>query len=90
MDASLAQLQAVNGITVVDQKAVTIPGFEAYLLVEEYDLSQLLGAEGTSKADQYMLKSGDTVWVVTYTTDISEYASRHSDFETSARSFTLK
>jgi hypothetical protein len=90
VDVSLSQLQAVNGITVVDQQEVSIPGFDAYLLVEEYDLSQLLGAEGTSKADQYLLKSGDTVWVITYTTDISEYPGRHSDFETSARSFTLK
>jgi hypothetical protein len=90
VDISLSQLQAVNGITVIDQKEVSIPGFDAYLLIEEYDLSQLLGAEGTSKADQYLLKSGDTVWVITYTTDISEYTVRHADFETSAQSFTLK
>jgi hypothetical protein len=90
VDISLSQLQAVNGITVIDQKEVSIPGFDAYLLIEEYDLSQLLGAEGTSKADQYLLKSGDTVWVITYTTDISEYTARHADFETSAKSFTLK
>ena len=90
VDVSLAQLQAVNGITVVDQKEISIPGFDAYLLIEEYDLSLLLGAEGTSKADQYLLKSGDTVWVITYTTDISEYDARHADFETSARSFTLE
>jgi hypothetical protein len=90
VDASIAQLTAVSGITIVDQRAVSIPGFEAYLLIEEYDLSQLLGAEGTSKADQYLLKSGDTVWVITYTTDISEYTARHADFETSALSFTLK
>lgn len=90
VEVSLSQLQAVNGITVVDQQEVSIPGFDAFLLVEEYDLNQLLGAEGTSKADQYLLKSGDTVWVITYTTDISEYPARHSDFETSAKSFTLK
>jgi len=90
VEISLSQLQTVNGITVIDQKEVSIPGFDAYLLIEEYDLSQLLGAEGTSKADQYLLKSGDTVWVITYTTDISEYTARHADFETSATSFTLK
>jgi len=90
VDVSLAQLQAVEGITVVGQQAVTIPGFDAYLLIEEYDLALLLGAEGTSKADQYLLKTGDSVWVLTYTTDISEYNARHPDFETSAKSFTVK
>jgi len=90
VDASLAQLNAVGGIAVVGQRAVTIPGFDAYLLIEEFDLAVLLGAEGTSKADQYLLKSGDTVWVITYTTDISEYDARHTDFETSAKSFTVK
>ncbi len=90
VDASLAQLQAVDGITIVGQNEASIPGFEAYLLIEEYDLSKLLGAQGTSKADQYLLKSGETVWVITYTTDISEYTTRHPDFETSAKSFALK
>lgn len=90
VDASLAQLNSVGGIAVVDQRAVTVPGFDAYLLIEEYDLAILLGAEGKSKADQYLLKSSDTVWVITYTTDISEYDARHADFETSAKSFTVK
>lgn len=90
VDVSLTQLQAVQGITVVDQRAVTIAGFDAYLLVEEYDLALLLGATGVSKADQYLLKSGDSVWVLTYTTDISEYDARHADFETSAESFAVK
>lgn len=89
VNISLGQLQTVNGITVVAQQAVDFPGFEAYLLVEEYDLSALLGTEGVSKADQYLLKSGDTVWVITYTTDITEYDARHADFETSAKSFKL-
>ena len=90
VDASIAQLQAVSGITIVDQSEVSIPGFEAHLLVEEFDLAQLLGAEGISKADQYLLKSGDTVWVITYTTDINEYEARHADFESSAKSFEVK
>lgn len=90
VDLSLGQLQAVQGISVVEQRAVTISGFDAYLLVEEYDLAQLMGAEGVSKADQYLLKTGDSVWVITYTTDVSEYNARHAAFESSAQSFTLK
>ena len=90
VNISLEQLKSVRGITVVSQHGVDFPGFEAYLLVEQYDLSALLGTEGVSKADQYLLKSGDSVWVITYTTDITEYDARHGDFETSAKSFKLK
>lgn len=91
VDLSLAQLQSLAGITVVDQGEVTIPGFEeAYWLVEQYDLSLLLGEEGISKADQYLMKSGDTVWVITYVTDSSEYEARHAEFETSVKSFVQK
>ena len=90
VDISISQLNNMDGITLLESSEFSIPGFGAYRLVSEYDLSILLAMPGTSRAVQYLAKEGDTVWVLTYSTAIEEYDARMLDFDTSAASFVEK
>ncbi len=89
-DAATSQLAGITGITITESAAFTVSGYDAWRLVEEFDLAVLAGAEGTSKLVQYLLKTGDTVWILTYGTLISEFDSFEPTFEQSLRTFREK
>jgi len=88
VDLSLSQLNQMNGVEILDVLPFSIPGFEAYKLLAEYDMMVLMGIPGTARSSQYLLKNGDRVWVLTYFTSVEEYADRSADFDASAMSFT--
>lgn len=89
-DAATSQLAGITGITITESAAFIVSGYDAWRLVEEFDLAVLAGAEGTSKLVQYLLKTGDTVWILTYGTLISEFDSFEPTFEQSLRTFREK
>ena len=84
-----AAIQQQPGLTLLESKATSIPGFQAHLLVYQIDTTQVVvqGTQGTVQADEYTLKAGDTIWSIIYSTDISEYETRHADFQKSVLSF---
>ncbi len=90
-DLTVSQLEGFSGVTIVESGPIDVPGFQAWRLVEELDAASLFGAEGGTLSNvQYLLKSGDTVWVLTYTTESSEFDARLPIFEQSVRTFAMR
>lgn len=89
-DLTIAQLESIGGISILSSEAVDVPGFDAWRVTEELDAATLFGAEGTLRNAQYLLKSGDTVWIITYTTEGGEYDARQPEFEQSINTFALQ
>jgi hypothetical protein len=86
-EATISQAESL-GITVTTSEEFTAPGYEAWFLVEEVDM--IAGVEGTINVVQYIFKSDDTMWVLTYGCDSDELAERMAEFEQSALTFKEK
>lgn len=87
VDLAISQLEGIAGITILESEAIVVSGFEAWRVTEEYDLAALMGVEGTTKVVQYLLKSGDSVWILSYGTTESEFNARLPEFEQSLATF---
>jgi hypothetical protein len=89
-DLTISQLEGFGGIIIVESGTVNVPGFDAWRITEELDAASLFGAEGKLSNVQYLLKKGDTVWVLTYTTESSEFDTRLPIFEQSVLTFAVR
>jgi len=80
--AATAQLPAE--FSVVDQKTMTMNGYEAGQMVLQFEISGVSGKELF-----YIFKDGSSVWTITFATGVEEYDTRLPEFEQIADSFRV-
>lgn len=81
----LSVLSQDPNLTMMDSRDLVIAGYEGHLFVEKIDL----GSGKAVVADEYAFKIDDIVWSFIYSTDVTEYETRHPDFEASVMSFVF-
>lgn len=82
VDVLTEQLPADFSVT--SRTAVSLDGYEGQQMVIE---SSLGGAEIVQMS--YVVKEGDAIWAITYSTPADEYAGRLPTFERSVRTFAV-
>lgn len=87
MYMELSEKYFPTGYTIVDREIKKIGNYESGVLISEINIQ---GYPMTSKQIQYIIKEDQTMWVITYTTEISEFETRLDDFEKSIGTFRLK
>ncbi|HSS98437.1 MAG TPA: hypothetical protein VLK33_15480 [Terriglobales bacterium] len=83
--ATADSVTGTEGVTLVSSAPASIEGFDAWQLVSEYEENGVL-----LRDDIYLLKSGNTVWILMFTTAASEFDARSADFALTAGSFFAK
>lgn len=83
MDAGVRQLPAQ--FQVVDRKLISLDRYQAGRLTVEFTLNGVSG-----KQMMYVIKSGNTMWNITYSTGRDEFERRLPNFERSANSFWVR
>jgi len=82
LDSSVGQLTPL-GFSVSERKIVQLYSYEAGRLVIEASALK-------AKEVMYVIKAKNTMWVITYTTGTSEFASRLAIFEKSANTIRIQ
>jgi hypothetical protein len=90
VDLSISNLASVTGFNIKESATANIPGFEAWRIESEIDNMAVFGVPGTTALVQYILKEGNTAWILSYGSPADSFQSHVSDFETSVKTFTLK
>jgi hypothetical protein len=83
LDAASNQLPAQ--FQVIERDIITLADYEAGRLVLEFAISGVSGKEVL-----YVVKDGNTMWVITFATALEEFAQRLPVFEQSALSFAVQ
>ena len=80
-----AEGQFPDQLQVVERDIVSLGDREAGRLVIEFNISGVIGQEV-----MYVVKDGNTMWVITYATGAEEFDQRLPVFEQSALTFTIE
>ena len=83
MDAYLNQLP--DGVRVLGRDIVALGDYQAGRLVLDSKAPGLVGKDLV-----YLVRNGDTMWVITYVTAAEEFDQRLPVFEQSARTFAIQ
>lgn len=81
----LAVKQFPDSFQIVDRSIVSLDHYQAGRLLVDFTISNVQGKEVI-----YVIKEGDTVWVITFATGESEFEGRLPDFERSANTVVIQ
>lgn len=90
VDLSISNIAKVAGFNIKESVAANIPGFEAWRIESDIDNMAIFGVPGTTTLLQYILKEGDTAWILSYGSPAKSFQSHVNDFETSVKTFKLE
>lgn len=87
-DSVINEYEATEGYTFLRQETFTGVEFETLKLSVSAD-ENVSGATEDIIVVQYLMKDGDTLWLITFGTTASSLASWEADFDASAKTFRI-